>query len=130
MNSSSNVPVCLVDGSSYLYRAFHALPSLTSGDGAPTGAVFGVANMVRRLIEQYQPERLAVIFDAPGKTFRHENFADYKANRPKMPPELREQLEPLFELIDALGVTRVSVEGVEADDVIATLVREARENDS
>ncbi len=130
MSNASAKPVCLVDGSSYLYRAFHALPSLTSGDGAPTGAVFGVANMVRRLIEQYQPERLAVIFDAPGKTFRHENFADYKANRPPMPPELREQLEPLFELIDALGVTRVSVEGVEADDVIATLVREARENDS
>ena len=127
MAESSAKPLCLVDGSSYLYRAFHALPSLTSGDGAPTGAVFGVANMVRRLIEQYQPERLAVIFDAPGKTFRHEDFADYKANRPPMPPELREQLEPLYELIDALGVKRVSVEGVEADDVIATLVRRARE---
>jgi len=126
MSDTRAKPVCLIDGSSYLYRAFHALPSLTSGDGAPTGAVFGVANMVRRLIEQHEPERLAVIFDAPGKTFRHEEFADYKANRPPMPPELREQLEPLCELIDALGVRRVSVEGVEADDVIATLVRKAR----
>jgi len=124
---SSPPPVCLVDGSSYLYRAFHALPSLTSGDGAPTGAVFGVANMVRRLIEQHRPERLAVVFDAPGKTFRHEMFADYKANRPEMPSELRDQVEPLFELIDALGVRRISVPGVEADDVIATLVAQARE---
>jgi len=127
MADASDKPVCLVDGSSYIYRAFHALPSLTSGTGEPTGAVFGVANMVRRLIEQREPERLAVIFDAPGKTFRHEDFADYKANRPEMPPELREQLEPLFEMIDALGVQRVSVPGVEADDVIATLVSEARE---
>jgi len=127
MTDSTPKELCLIDGSSYLYRAFHALPSLTSGDGQPTGAVFGVANMVRRLIEQRDPDRLAVIFDAPGKTFRHEDFAEYKANRPPMPPELREQLEPLFELIDALGVRRISVEGVEADDVIATLVREARE---
>ena len=127
MTDTKPKKLCLIDGSSYLYRAFHALPNLTSGDNKPTGAVFGVANMVRRLIEQQAPERLAVIFDAPGKTFRHEEFADYKANRPKMPPELREQLEPLFELIDALGVKRVSVEGVEADDVIATLVRQARE---
>ena len=126
MPEAPEKPVCLVDGSSYIYRAFHALPSLTSGTGKPTGAVFGVANMVRRLIEQREPERLAVIFDAPGKTFRHEDFADYKANRPEMPPELREQLEPLFEMIDALGVKRVSVPGVEADDVIATLVSEAR----
>jgi len=127
MNDKKTEKLCLIDGSSYLYRAFHALPNLTSGDNKPTGAVFGVANMVRRLIEQRDPERLAVIFDAPGKTFRHEEYTDYKANRPKMPPELREQLEPLFELVDALGVKRVSVEGVEADDVIATLVRQARE---
>ena len=130
MTKASATPLCLVDGSSYLYRAFHALPSLTSGDGAPTGAVFGVANMVRRLIEQQQPERLVVIFDAPGKTFRHEEYSEYKANRPSMPAELREQIEPLYELIDALGVKRVAVEGVEADDVIATLVREAREKGS
>ena len=127
MSDSPDKPVCLIDGSSYLYRAFHALPSLTSGTGEPTGAVFGVANMVRRLIEEREPDRLAVIFDAPGKTFRHEEYPAYKANRPAMPPELRGQLEPLFEMIDALGVKRVSVSGVEADDVIATLVREARE---
>jgi DNA polymerase-1 len=126
MADAPQKPVCLIDGSSYIYRAFHALPSLTSGSGEPTGAVFGVANMVRRLIEQREPGRLAVIFDAPGKTFRHEDFADYKANRPEMPPELREQLEPLFEMIDALGVKRFAVSGVEADDVIATLVAEAK----
>ncbi|MDT8438655.1 MAG: DNA polymerase I [Wenzhouxiangellaceae bacterium] len=126
MNAPSRPPVCLIDGSSYLYRAFHALPSLTSGDGRPTGALFGVANMVRRLIERYQPERIAVIFDAPGRNFRHEQYADYKANRPPMPDELRAQLEPLDELLDALGVTIVREAGVEADDVIATLTMRTR----
>jgi len=126
MNKSKPETLCLIDGSSYLYRAFHALPSLTSGEGLPTGAVFGVANMVRRLIEQHRPDYLAVIFDAPGKNFRHESFADYKANRPPMPDDLRTQLEPLDELIDALGVKRVRVAGVEADDVIATLARQAQ----
>jgi len=120
-------PLCLVDGSSYLYRAFHALPSLTSGDGQPTGAIFGVANMVRRLLEQYRPERVAVIFDAPGKTFRHDAYAEYKATRPPMPDELRAQIEPLHELIDAMGLPRLVIDGVEADDVIATLARQARE---
>jgi len=119
--------LCLIDGSSYLYRAFHALPSLTSGDGEPTGAVFGVANMVRRLLEQHRPERVAVVFDAPGKTFRHERYAEYKSNRPAMPDDLRRQIEPLNQLIDALGVPRLVVDGVEADDVIATLVRQARD---
>ncbi|WP_376693910.1 DNA polymerase I [Wenzhouxiangella sp. EGI_FJ10409] len=119
--------LCLVDGSSYLYRAFHALPSLTSGDGQPTGAIFGVANMVRRMLEHYEPEYVAVIFDAPGKTFRHETYADYKATRPPMPDELRGQIEPLHELIDAMGLPRLVIEGVEADDVIATLTRQARE---
>jgi len=126
MNDKKTEKLCLIDGSSYLYRAFHALPSLTSGEGMPTGAVFGVANMVRRLIEQHRPEYLAVIFDAPGKNFRHESFADYKANRAPMPDDLRTQLEPLDELIDALGVKRVRVAGVEADDVIATLARQAQ----
>jgi len=128
MNEETAPSLCLVDGSSYLYRAFHALPSLTSGDGEPTGAVFGVANMVRRLLEQHRPDRVAVIFDAPGKTFRHDRYADYKANRPPMPDELRSQIEPLNELIDALGVPRLVVAGVEADDVIATLARRAREH--
>ena len=123
---ASSETLCLIDGSSYLYRAFHALPSLTSADGAPTGAIFGVANMIRRLIETHRPERIAVIFDAPGKTFRHELFEDYKANRAKMPDELREQIEPLYELIDALGVRRISIAGVEADDVIATLAEQAQ----
>lgn len=126
MDSKTPAALCLVDGSSYLYRAFHALPNLTSGDGQPTGALFGVANMVRRLIEQHRPERLAVIFDAPGRNFRHDAYPDYKANRPPMPEELRAQIEPLKELIDALGVRRISIPGVEADDVIATLVRRAR----
>ncbi|MFO7764209.1 MAG: DNA polymerase I [Wenzhouxiangellaceae bacterium] len=129
MNNSKPKTLCLIDGSSYLYRAFHALPSLTSGDGLPTGAVFGVANMVRRLVEQHKPDYLAVIFDAPGKNFRHESYAEYKANRPPMPDDLRVQLEPLDEIIDALGVKRVRVPGVEADDVIATLVRDARKAD-
>ncbi|RFF27226.1 MULTISPECIES: DNA polymerase I [unclassified Wenzhouxiangella] len=123
----SKKPLCLVDGSSYLYRAFHALPSLTSGDGQPTGAIFGVANMVRRMLEHYDPDHVAVIFDAPGKTFRHETYADYKSTRPPMPEELKSQLEPLHELIDAMGLPRLVIEGVEADDVIATLTRQARE---
>jgi len=128
MNSSQpERKLCLIDGSSYLYRAFHALPSLTSGDGEPTGAVFGVANMVRRLIEQHRPDFVAVVLDAPGKTFRHETYAAYKANRPSMPDDLKRQIEPLNDLIDALGVPRLVVDGVEADDVIATLVRQARE---
>jgi len=118
--------LCLIDGSSYLYRAFHALPSLTNAANAPTGAVFGVANMLRRLLQEHAPERVAVVFDAPGKNFRHELFADYKANRPPMPDELRAQIQPLHELIDAMGIPRVMVEGVEADDVIASLVEQAR----
>jgi len=92
MNSSQpERKLCLIDGSSYLYRAFHALPSLTSGDGEPTGAVFGVANMVRRLIEQHRPDFVAVVLDAPGKTFRHETCAAYNANRLSMPDDLKRQ---------------------------------------
>ncbi|AKS42940.1 DNA polymerase I [Wenzhouxiangella marina] len=117
--------LCLVDGSSYLYRAFHALPSLSNAAGQPTGAIFGVANMLRRLVQAHAPDRVAVIFDAPGKNFRHELYADYKANRPKMPDELRAQIDPLKGLIDAMGVERIEVPGVEADDVIATLARAA-----
>jgi DNA polymerase-1 len=117
--------LCLVDGSSYLYRAFHALPSLTNAEGQPTGAIFGVANMLRRLIQAHRPERMVVVFDAPGRTFRHELFDDYKANRPSMPDELRAQIEPLKDLIDAMGIERIEVPGVEADDVIATLSRAA-----
>ena len=122
---SDSPQLCLVDGSSYLYRAFHALPSLTDSQGRPTGAIFGVANMLRRLIQTRKPERMVVIFDAPGKNFRHELYADYKANRPPMPDELRAQIEPLMDLIDAMGIQRVTIDGVEADDVIATLARQA-----
>jgi DNA polymerase-1 len=121
---SQSEKLCLVDGSSYLYRAFHALPSLTDSHGHPTGAIFGVANMLRRLIESERPDHVAVVFDAPGKNFRHEMYPDYKANRPPMPDDLRCQIEPLYELIDAMGVRRVAIEGVEADDVIATLARQ------
>ena len=129
MPTSDAPQLCLVDGSSYLYRAFHALPSLTNAEGQPTGAIFGVANMIRRLKERHQPPRVAVIFDAPGKNFRHRAYADYKANRPPMPEELKAQIEPLHALIDAMGLKKLIVEDVEADDVIATLVRQARQAD-
>ncbi|MBI3186278.1 MAG: DNA polymerase I [Gammaproteobacteria bacterium] len=118
-------PLILVDGSSYLYRAFHALPPLTNSKGQPTGAVYGVVNMLKKLIEQYHPQYMAVVFDAKGKNFRHELYADYKAHRPPMPDELRAQIEPLHELVDALGLPKLVVPGVEADDVIGTLATQA-----
>jgi DNA polymerase-1 len=118
-------PLILVDGSSYLYRAFHALPQLTNSHGANTGAVLGVLNMLRKLLDQYEPDRIAVVFDAGGKTFRDEMFAEYKANRPPMPDELREQVAPLVEAVEAMGLPLLRVEGVEADDVIGTLARRA-----
>ncbi len=114
-------PVILVDGSSYLFRAFHALPSLTNSKNLPTGAVYGVINMLRKLITDYKPEYIAVVFDARGKTFRHDMYPEYKANRPPMPDELRVQIEPLHELVRAMGLPLISIEGVEADDVIGTL---------
>jgi len=114
-------PLVLVDGSSYLYRAFHALPPLTGPQGQPTGAVLGVANMLRRLVEETGATRIAVVFDAKGPTFRDALFADYKAHRPPMPDELRAQVEPLLELTRALGFPLLQVPGVEADDVIGTL---------
>ncbi|UCC14349.1 MAG: DNA polymerase I [Gammaproteobacteria bacterium] len=114
-------PLILVDGSSYLYRAFHALPPLTSSNGEPTGAVLGVLNMLQKLITEYDPECLAVVFDARGKTFRDELFEDYKANRPPMPDDLRTQIDPLLEAIEAMGLPLLRVSGVEADDVIGTL---------
>ncbi|NNF51781.1 MAG: DNA polymerase I [Gammaproteobacteria bacterium] len=122
---SKQKPFVLVDGSSYLYRAFHALPPLTNSTGQPTGAVYGVLNMLNKLMAEHQPEHVAVVFDAKGKTFRDEMFADYKANRPPMPDELREQVEPLIEAIESMGLPLLRVDGVEADDVIGTLVREA-----
>lgn len=115
----------IVDGSSYLYRAFHALPPLNNSRGEPTGAVYGVANMLKRLRNDYQPYAMVVVFDAKGKNFRHALYADYKAHRPPMPDDLRAQIQPLSELIDAMGLPQLSIEGVEADDVIGTLAREA-----
>ncbi|WP_455218274.1 DNA polymerase I [Kaarinaea lacus] len=118
----------LVDGSSYLYRAFHAMPSLTNSSGQNTGAIYGVINMLRRLLKDFQPKHMAVVFDAKGKTFRDELYDQYKANRPPMPDELREQIEPLYNLVSAMGLPLLIVEGVEADDVIGTLAREATES--
>jgi DNA polymerase-1 len=115
----------LVDGSSYLYRAFHALPDLRSPAGEPTGAVYGVLNMLRRLVADYKADFLACVFDAKGKTFRDEVYPEYKAHRPPMPDDLAAQIEPLMEAIRALGWPLLVVEGVEADDVIGTLARRA-----
>jgi len=111
----------LVDGSSYVYRAFHALPPLSNSRGEPTGAVLGVLNMLLKFLKDYQPRRIAVVFDAPGKTFRDELFAEYKAQRPGMPDELRAQVAPLLSIIQAQGLPLLRVPGVEADDVIGTL---------
>ena len=118
----------LVDGSSYLYRAFHALPNLTNSHGEPTGALLGVANMLKRLINEEQPEHIAVVFDAKGPTFRHEMYPEYKANRPPMPAELRSQVENILEFTRLLGLPLLQVEGVEADDVIGTLANAAEES--
>jgi DNA polymerase-1 len=118
-------PLVLVDGSSYLYRAFHAMPALTNSHGEPTGAVYGVVNMLRRLLLQYEPQHIAVVFDAKGKTFRDEIYAEYKAHRPPMPDDLAAQIEPIHAIIRAMGLPLLQVEGVEADDVIGTLARQA-----
>ena len=115
----------LVDGSSYVYRAFHALPPLSNSRGEPTGAVLGVLNMLLKFLKDYQPRRIAVVFDAPGKTFRDELFTEYKAHRPSMPDDLRAQIGPLLEIIEAQGLPLLRVPGVEADDVIGTLARRA-----
>ncbi len=118
-------PCVLVDGSSWLHRAFNALPALSTKGGEPTGALYGVLNMLRRLLADYRPDYLAVVFDAPGKTFRHEQFADYKVHRPPMDPLLIQQIEPLHACIRALGLPLLQVGGVEADDVIGTLTHQA-----
>ena len=115
----------LVDGSSYLYRAFHAMPSLTNSKGMPTGAAYGICNMLRRILAQRTPDYMAVVFDAKGKTFRDDMFAEYKATRAPMPDDLRAQIEPIHQLVDAMGIPRLMVPGVEADDVIGTLACEA-----
>ncbi|MFA5892251.1 MAG: DNA polymerase I, partial [Actinomycetota bacterium] len=125
-NKPSTRPLLvLVDGSSYLYRAFHALPGLANSRGEPTGAIYGVVNMLRKLLVEYDPAYLAVVFDAPGKTFRDELYADYKAQRPPMPDELVGQIEPLHAIVRALGLPLLQIGGVEADDVIGTLATQA-----
>ncbi|ACX90207.1 DNA polymerase I [Pectobacterium parmentieri] len=118
-------PLILVDGSSYLYRAYHAFPPLTNSAGEATGAMYGVLNMLRSLLQQYSPSHVAVVFDAKGKTFRDELFENYKAHRPPMPEDLREQIEPLHNMVKAMGLPLLAVSGVEADDVIGTLAVQA-----
>ena len=121
----TNTPVILVDGSSYLYRAFHALPPLTNSKGKPTGAVKGVINMMRRMQKDYPQSTVVVVFDAKGKTFRDDLYADYKAQRPPMPDDLRLQIEPIHNIIQAMGLPMLIIDGVEADDVIGTLALQA-----
>ncbi len=127
MNKEQVLPLVLVDGSSYLYRAFHALPPLVSSKGQPTGAVKGVISMLKRLQLDYPGSSVVVVFDAKGKTFRDDIYSEYKANRPSMPDDLRAQIEPLHELVQCLGMPLLCVPGVEADDVIGTLAHEASE---
>jgi DNA polymerase-1 len=115
----------LVDGSSYLYRAFHAIPPLSTKAGEPTNAVLGVVNMLYKLLDEEKPERMAVVFDAPGRTFRDDLYAEYKADRAPMPDELRAQVEPLLDAIKGMGICLLRIDGVEADDVIGTLARQA-----
>ena len=122
---AKKTPLILVDGSSYLYRAFHALPPLTNSKGKPTGAVKGVINMMRRLQKDYPESTHVAVFDAKGKTFRDEIYSDYKANRPPMPDDLRLQIEPIHQIIQAMGMPMLVIEGVEADDVIGTLALQA-----
>ena len=115
----------LIDGSSYLFRAFHALPALVTSKGFPTGAVKGVISMIRKLMLDYPDSQIACIFDASGKSFRNEIYPDYKANRTAMPDELRIQIKPIFNIIQKMGIPLLRVEGVEADDVIGTLAAQA-----
>ncbi|MEE4300506.1 MAG: DNA polymerase I [Pseudomonadales bacterium] len=116
-------PLILVDGSSYLFRAFHALPPLTTSEGRPTGAIRGVVAMLRKLMSDHPGSPVVVVFDAKGDTFRNELYPEYKANRPPMPDDLRAQIEPLHEIVDAMGLPRLVIDGVEADDVIGTLAK-------
>ena len=123
--SRASNPLILVDGSSYLYRAYHALPPLMTSKNQPTGAIRGVISMIKKILEDHPKSLLGIIFDAKGKTFRNEMYKDYKANRPPMPDDLVQQIEPIFSIIKALGIKVISVEGVEADDVIGTLANMA-----
>ena len=122
-------PIILVDGSSYLYRAYHALPPLLTSNNKPTGAIKGVISMIQRILIDHPESPVAVIFDAKGKTFRHEMYKEYKANRPPMPTDLAEQIEPIHKIIKLMGIKLISIPGVEADDVIGTLAEQAREKE-
>lgn len=115
----------LVDGTNYLYRAFHAVPSLRNAQGLPTGAVYGITNMLKKLLQDYQPVYAAVVFDAKGPTFRHELYPEYKANRPEMPEDLITQIPLVHKMVQALGFPLLMESGVEADDVIGTLAKQA-----
>lgn len=125
MSNIPNSPFVLVDGSSYLFRAFHALPPLTNTKGQPTGAIYGVVNMLRKLLKEYSPSLIAVVFDCKEKTFRHDMYPEYKANRTAMPDELAVQIQPLHAIIRAMGFPLLAVPGIEADDVIGTLAKQA-----
>jgi DNA polymerase-1 len=125
MPTIPNNPLVLVDGSSYLYRAYYSPPHLTNSKGEATGAVYGVVNMLRSLLSRYNPSHIAVVFDAKGKTFRNDMYSEYKAQRPPMPDDLRNQIEPLHRIIRALGLPLICIEGVEADDVIGTIALRA-----
>jgi DNA polymerase-1 len=118
-------PLILVDGSSYLFRAYHSPPHLTNSRGEATGAIYGVINMLKSLLRQYNPSYMAVVFDAKGPTFRNEMYSEYKANRPPMPDDLRSQIEPIHQIVRAMGLPLLCISGVEADDVIGTLARQA-----
>ena len=120
-----NKPIILVDGSSFLYRAFHAMPNLMNSKRQPTGAVYGIVNMLKNLLKEHQPDSMAVVFDAPGKTFRDDLYKEYKANRSAMPDDLRQQIDWVNEIVEALGLPLISVKGVEADDVIGTFAKQA-----
>ena len=115
--------IYLIDGTAYIYRAYHAIRSLTNSKGFPTNAIFGFANMVIKVLREHQPDFAAIVLDAPGPTFRHEIYPEYKANRPPMPEELAVQLPRIDELIAAFRLPALRVPGVEADDIIATLTR-------
>jgi DNA polymerase-1 len=125
MSSSASPTLVLIDGSSFLFRAFHAVPPLTNAQGQPTNAIYGVSNMLRKLIQDYNTPYFCVVFDAPGKTFRHELYDQYKAHRPPMPDDLRVQIQPLHDLIRTLGLPLIIEHGVEADDVLGSLAQSA-----
>src|ERR1043166_7644616 len=123
----ADTPLILIDGSSYFFRAFHALPPLHNSKGYPTGAIYGVINMIRRIINDYQPKQIAIIFDSRGKTLPDELYNKYKANRETMPDDLSRQFKPMLEIIENMGLPLLIIDGVEADDVIGTLAHQAAE---